>query len=77
MFFGGHTVTLGKVNLVIGQDSIVVVIGFSSHCWKDLFIIIPAPINPAITIVTQNSLAYCLVDAMCPKPAMLELSRKF
>ena len=69
MFFGGHTVTFGNVISVIGLVLIVVVIGFSSHSWKDSKINIPAPVNPAVAISNQETLITLYLDfKMCARP---------
>ena len=54
--FGGHKVTLGNVNSLIGKVSTVVDMGFSFQFEKDSKIIMDAPVNPPMTIKTQNNL---------------------
>ena len=62
VFFGGQTVTLGKVISVIGLVSIVVFIGLSSQDLNEKWIRITAPVNPEITTMIQNSLThFCLL----------------
>ena len=58
VFFGGHTVTTGKVISDIGRVSIVVFTGLSSQALKDWYIMMPAPAKPDKTPRIQNSLTY-------------------
>ena len=76
MFFGGQTVTFGKVISDIGLVSIVVVMGLSSHAWNDWYMMTPAPVKPPITVITQNSLIKVLLDvAIYDSPCIVEDSR--
>ena len=76
MFLGGHTITLGNTISDMGRVSMVVVTGLSFHSSKDLDIKTQAPVKPAMTTRTQNSLAYFLDVEICGRPWIVEDSRK-
>ena len=61
MFFGGQTVTFGKVICEIGKVSMVVFTGFSDQSSNDWWINIAANVNPVKTTRTQNNLTLFLV----------------
>ena len=76
MFLGGQTVTFGKVMSVIGLVSMVVLIGLLCQSWNDRCIMMPAPVNPAITTEIQKSLTNdFFVIEMYTNPWIVEDSR--
>ena len=54
MSFGGHTVTFGNDNFLIGKVSMVVEIGFSDQVLKDSKIKNPAPVKQTIMTEIQK-----------------------
>ena len=76
MFFGGHTVTLGKVISAMGTDSIVVEIGLCFQVSKDWWIKIPEAVNPTNTTNIQNTLLKLLELDIWFRPLIDEVFRK-
>ena len=77
VFFGGQTVTFGRVISHIECVSMVVLIGLSLQDWIELYIITAAPVNPTETTKIQNILEIVpLVVEMYARPWTLDDSRK-